>query len=150
MNRFIGFNSGGSTGQGNQFSNSIAIGNNSVLTCSNTIQLGDASINSFRCQVALTVTSDERFKKDVEDLDIGLDFIEKVETKKYKWINNDIKDVGFIAQDLLRIMDDNKYLYIPGLVDTTNKEKFGVCYSKLIPILVNCIKDLSERIKRLE
>lgn len=69
--------------------NNTAIGNGAVAssaTVSNTITLGNASVTTLRCQVTtITSLSDKRDKADITDIELGLDFINKLKPRKFKW-----------------------------------------------------------------
>jgi hypothetical protein len=54
-------------------------------TDNNVIGLGDENIASLHCQVALTVSSDQRDKTDFVGLDLGLDFVKALEPVTYYW-----------------------------------------------------------------
>lgn len=54
------------------FDNSTALGNSATCTASNQVVLGNSSVSSLRCQVALTVVSDERDKTEIKDADKAL------------------------------------------------------------------------------
>jgi len=80
FNTFVGYRSGGIVAGTNQ----IAIGNGATSPGSNTIEMGNSSITTADIQVAWTVLSDERTKKDVLGCDLGLDFIKDLSPKKYR------------------------------------------------------------------
>jgi hypothetical protein len=83
--------------------NATALGNGATLTESNSIVLGNGFIGKIYANVAITVTSDRRRKKDIRalDADLGLDFIEKLQPVSYRFNNGDETErYGFIAQDL--------------------------------------------------
>ena len=67
----------------NNYTNSSIIGNNATCPGSDVIQLGDVSSTIF-CY-ALTQTSDIRDKTDIVDIPIGVDFINKLKPKFYRW-----------------------------------------------------------------
>jgi hypothetical protein len=56
-----------------------------ATTDSNVVGIGDENIASFHCQVALTVSSDQRDKTDFVNLDLGLDFVKALEPVTYYW-----------------------------------------------------------------
>jgi hypothetical protein len=58
-------------------------------------------------------------------------------------------DTGFIAQDLQAAQADTGVM-IPGLVFDANPDKLEAGYGKLIPVLVQAIKDLSAEVKDLK
>jgi len=153
-------------------SNITTIGYNawaSSLTVSNEITLGNSSVTALRCAVtSITSLSDERDKKDIADLEYGLDFIESLQPKQFTWDNrpetmvevdedgNEIekeienankgkKDFGFIAQEVQPLDND-----ILRLVYDENPDKLEMSYGKLVPILVKAVKELSDKIKALE
>jgi hypothetical protein len=108
-NTFIGYNAAGNatvTGNTNTCmgsaagfditsgSNNLALGKDALRSGSpggpassdnNVIGLGDENIASLHCQVALTVSSDQRDKTDFVGLDLGLDFVKALEPVTYYW-----------------------------------------------------------------
>ena len=152
-NTAIGYNAGPATGS-TGLSNTCAIGNDAQVTASNTIQLGNSSITSLQCQVSLTSPSDVRLKTNFQELDASLDFISKLKPLRFDWKlqegQTDVrKDIGFTAQDLLEVQDTTG-INIPNLVNTNDPEKYGVCYTQLIPILVKAIQDLKKEVDELK
>jgi hypothetical protein len=153
QNTFIGDNSGAAfpsiTG-----SNITCIGkesNPTLGTVSNQITLGNSAITTLRCAVTtITSLSDARDKKNIEESKYGLDLVESLKPVTFEWETRDggkkdIKDLGFIAQDLKEVDDD--YL---GLVYDENPEKLEASYGRLIPVLVKAIQELSEEVKQLK
>ena len=159
QNVFIGDNSGASfpsiTG-----SNVICIGKESNPTngtVSNQITLGNSAITTLRCQVtSITSLSDVRDKKDVKELGAGLDFVKGLKPVEFVWDDrdesgkHDVKDFGFIAQDLKKSQEDAELAETLKLVYESNPEKLEASYGKLIPILVKAIQDLSAKVEALE
>jgi len=153
QNTFIGDNSGASfpsiTG-----SNITCVGkesNPTSGTVSNQITLGNSAITTLRCAVTtITSLSDSRDKKNIEDSKYGLSLVESLKPVTFEWdtrdgAKKDIKDLGFIAQDLKELDDD--YL---GLVYDENPDKLEASYGRLIPVLVKAIQELSEEVKQLK
>jgi hypothetical protein len=70
--------------------------------------LGDAGINSLRCQVTtISSLSDQRDKTDIVDTGYGLDLINKLRPVEFTWDTRDgtitdKPDLGFIAQEMGR------------------------------------------------
>jgi hypothetical protein len=147
-NTIVGYNAGSSLTTG---INNIIIGSNttsSTNTVSNEITLGNNSITVLRCQAgSITALSDARDKKNIEELPIGLDFINTLEPVKFHWNTRDgskvdIPEFGFIAQQLLEAQE-NSNIIVPNLVNDTVPEKLEASYGALIPIMVKAIKDLT-------
>jgi trimeric autotransporter adhesin len=98
LNTFVGDGSGlnNTTGSGNTFvglqagSSSnynfcVAIGSGAQVTQDNQIRLGQSSISSAQIPVSWTVTSDARFKKDIESNVAGLSFIRLLRPVTYHY-----------------------------------------------------------------
>ena len=65
--------------------NSVALGPRAETTNANSIQLGSSSnLSSITAKVSITVTSDERDKADIEDLDNAMEFLRRVRAFRYK------------------------------------------------------------------
>jgi hypothetical protein len=141
-------------------SNNIAIGSSSMpsdLTVDNEITIGNSSHTVLRCNVtSITSLSDGRDKKEVKELPIGLDFVNQLKPVSFVWDErseegkHDIKDFGFIAQDLKKAQEDAKLADTLKLVYEANPEKLEASYGKLIPILVKAIQELSAKVELLE
>jgi hypothetical protein len=156
-NTFIGAGAGisipGITGQ-----NLIVIqGNPSASNISNEITLGNAFIGALRC-AATTITSlsDARDKKDITDLRAGLDFVKSLRPVEFVWDDrdeegrHDVLDFGFIAQDLKAAQEDIEMSETLKLVYESNPERLEASYGKLVPVLVQAIKDLAAKVETLE
>jgi hypothetical protein len=159
-NIFIGKDAGNSgTNNFATGSNSIIIGYNASSTSSsvsNEITLGNSSIATLRCQVtSITSLSDERDKQDIYPLRFGLDFIDTLEPVEFTWMMRDggkfgIKDIGFLAQDLIEAedaVDAHDYLQ---LTYRNNPERLEASYGRLVPMLVKAVQELSAKVKELE
>jgi len=142
-----------------------------VTTGDNQICLGDENVTNAHIQVDWTIASDERDKTDIEDLDVGLEFVNQLQPKTYRWdkrslYNNnqnvlpdgfhkaDQLDVGFLAQDVddiersLGFSRDDK----TNLVSSVSEDgkMYGLKYSKFVPMLVNAIQELSAQVEELK
>ena len=122
-----------------------------------------------------TNLSDERLKENIINLDIGLDFINKLQPKKYT-IKTDEGGhhgrvhVGLIAQEVADVLYsdnitldqtdivNNDYLKRENITETsaTVEEKradddiYGINYISLIPCLINAVKELTAKVNALE
>ena len=114
-----------------------------------------------------TSTSDQRLKENIEDLDLGLDFINKLEPKKYNWTTEtitddegneiikrgDIADIdmfGFMAQDVLALddLDDNTTYGIAR--HNEDEDTYDLSYENMIAPLVKAVQELSAKNDELE
>ena len=141
-------------------SRNTCIGNGaepSSPTVANEITLGDSLIGTLRCAVtSITSLSDARDKKEIVELPVGLEFIKSLKPVSFVWDDrneegkHDIKDFGFIAQDLKKSQEDAKLAETLKLVYDENPEKLEASYGKLIPILVKAIQELTAKVEQLE
>ena len=147
-------------------------------TQSSIIVLGDENNGASHIQTDWTVASDKRDKTDVKDLDLGLEFINKLTPVTYKWdkrskyidkhdptvdLNEvvtdgthkeDWLDVGFLAQDVAEIESSYNYKIAEKTNLTTSLsedgKQYGTIYAKFVPILVKAVQELSAKVKALE
>ena len=140
-------------------SNNIILGNlaeASASTVDNEITLGNSSISTLRCNTqTISSLSDGRDKTEVEDLPLGLDFIDTLRPVKFKWDTRDGNgkdgsyEAGFIAQDLQSAQSTSNADYLKMVMDE-NPDRLEAAYGQLIPVLVQAIKDLSTQVKQLQ
>lgn len=108
--------------------------------------IGNNSITNAYINVAWTVTSDVRDKTNIENVDLGLEFLSSFSPIKFQYTNNreDREPHGFVhygysAQDVLAAEGEN-----PVIVDTEQDEKLKMKETQLIPVLHNAILELKE------
>ena len=106
----------------------------------------DNDITSFSSSVA----SDKRLKENIKDINYGLEDVLQLRGVEFDWKEkrNGKHDIGFIAQEVQEIIPEviNE---IPDLQDETNKY-LGVDYSKIVPLLVESIKEQQKQINSLQ
>lgn len=150
-NTFIGNNAGDNLTTGG---NNATLGYGADPSSSsvfNTITLGNSSIAALRCQVtSITSLSDKRDKTNIEPSTYGLNVINKLNPVTFDWNMRDEgkvgdKDLGFVAQDLQEVDDENLKL-----VYEDNPEKLEASYGRLIPVMTKAIQELSAKIEVLE
>ena len=161
-NVYVGIQSGRNHTGG---SNCIFIGNDpipSAATVDNEIVLGNSSISALRCQQqSISSLSDERDKTDIVDSIYGLDVINSLKARQFKWAiredsealmpvsaNNGKTELGFIAQELNTALGDKNDII--KIVDNTNPDKLDAAYGRLIPVLVKAVQELSVKVTALE
>ena len=152
----VGFGAGAtSTGSDNVFIGRSAAGSTTSISNQVNIYNGSVTARFTGAAIAWTFTSDERDKKNIEDLNIGLDFINQLKARKFAWEmrNSDVdkgkEASGFISQEVLQVVNDNNAAYT-GLVDTSNPEQYTLAATNLIPILVKAVQELSAEVAALK
>jgi len=138
--------------------NNISIGyfsEPSSATASNQVTLGNASVTNLRCaDTSISSLSDRRDKTDIVDLPVGLDFVNSLKPRQFKWQTREgvpSKDgtvrAGFIAQELQEVQTGAEYL---DLVMDENPDKLEATQGHLMPVLVKAIQELSAKVTALE
>ena len=119
------------------------------------------------CKVSTIQTSDIRDKTDVDDFKHGLSWITKLRPVTYRWdMRTNYEDgkpdgskkesrlnLGFIAQEVLEIEKEHGFASEKDLMLIVNENSsgnYGMKYERLVPILVNAIKELSAKVTALE
>lgn len=109
--------------------------------------MGTVNVGSLWSNGNVTAFSDRRLKENITPIDNPMDRLEKLNGVTFT--RNDLKDtertyVGLIAQDVLEAM--------PEAVDVKEDENstLGVDYQGLVGLLVEAIKELNNRIDKLE
>ena len=106
----------------------------------------DGDLHVDRDVVAFSTTpSDKRLKKNIKDIDYGLDTIMKLNPKQYDWKKDDTHDIGFIAQEVEKvipeIVKDKKHF---------DKEIKTLDYEKLTAVLIKAVQELKQEIEDLK
>ena len=97
---------------------------------------------------ALAQLSDSNLKSDILKINNSENILENLNGVRFIWNKNAPKskqgqtDVGLIAQEVEKV--------IPSAVRKNEKGYLAVDYSKLIPVLLESVKDQQEKIKSLE
>lgn len=96
-----------------------------------------------------TVASDEKLKTNIAETKYGLDHILRLEPKEFDWKEklNGRHDIGFIAQEVQEVVPE-LVKEVEGL--NGDESHLSVDYTKVVPILVNAIKELKEEINELK
>jgi len=133
------------TVHGNGMGNNISVqsGFNNILE-DNLIVSGTLNVTG---DVTAFSTSDERLKSNITPILDSLNKIGEIQGYEYDWIENEHHtntghDIGVIAQEIEKIA--------PEAVTTRDNGYKAVKYEKLIPILIQAIKELNDKVKQLE
>ena len=90
--------------------------------------------------------SDLRLKTDINPIADALNKVKSISGNTFEWNENSThegQDTGVIAQEI-------EELGLPGLIKERDNGYFGVRYDKLIPLLIEAIKELSDKVDSLE
>lgn len=131
--------------------NQIAIGAGATASGDNAVRLGNTAIGFIGGQVNFTATSDRRWKDNIQDSPLGLEFIKTIRPVSYFRKNDENKktEYGFIAQELetafVNVGDSNN-----AVVSKDADGMYGVRYSDFISISVKAIQEQQEQIEALK
>ena len=147
---------------------------------SSNVCLGDDNITALFCADTSISSSDSRDKADITDFSVGLNWIKDLRPVTYKWDKRSWYGteedplgtpdgskkqskvhIGFLAQEVLEVEKANGFGDSADTMLTCNitedEQRYGMKYERLVPILVNALKELSAkndaleaRIKKLE
>jgi len=162
---------GKDAGRSNSPSGAITTGDNSIC-------LGNDQISNLYCSDTSISSSDSRDKTDVNDFTHGLNWINQLKPVTYRWdkrawyneYNEDgsfkaagtpdgskkreRQHIGFLAQDVLAIEQADGFASKKDdmLVVNLNEDDtaYGLKYERLVPVLVNAIKELSTEVNTLK
>ena len=144
-----------------------------VTTGSDVVCLGNNDVDQLFCADTSISSSDSRDKTDVTNFNIGLNWIKALRPVTYRWdrrtwYGTDAEPfgtpdgskkrnrlhVGFLAQEALEVEKANGYGSSNDdslLVNLTDDGmSYGIKYERLVPILVNAIKELETRLAAVE
>jgi len=88
---------------------------------------------------AFITKSDREFKENIENVTSCLEKIIQLEAKSFKYKDQDQTHIGFIAQDVEKI--------VPEVVTKDNKGNLYVAYNEIVPLLSEAIKELHTMFK---
>ena len=159
----------GSALDGTTDSNVIAIGRNvsvghSATVGSNSVTIGNSSISSAYIQTDWTISSDRRIKYDIQDSDLGLEFIKLLKPSTYKKVNpsdypEELLETAYKEGTEPRPQDDETIYTgliaqeVESALQTLNTTwsghkklscgKQALQYSQFVVPLINAVKELS-------
>jgi hypothetical protein len=91
---------------------------------------------------SLIESSALRFKENIVHLTGSLQDIEKLQGVSYNRIGQTRKEIGFIADEVVKIL--------PELVKYQDGEVYGLSYNRVTAVLVEAVKELSDKVNQQE
>jgi hypothetical protein len=87
-------------------------------------------------------TSDESAKMNIQPFTTTLDDVLRLEPKRFNWKATGEPDLGFLAQSVDRVW--------PELTTRDANGQMGLAYSRFVPLLLEGLRELRERVESLE
>jgi hypothetical protein len=127
--------------------NTVTLGNQYVTQIhmsqdSDAVMYADGTIN----------TSDIRWKKNIEDSDLGLSFINSVRPVKYNFKSDkqgSKSRYGVVAQEIIEVLEAIDKEDFAG-IETDNPERLGADYIQFVAPLIKAVQELSAKVEALE
>jgi hypothetical protein len=101
------------------------------------------SINLTTSSTTYNTSSDYRLKEDLQDF-AGLDMVSKIPVYDFKWKTDESRSYGVMAHELQEVLPQA----VSGEKDA--EEMQSVDYSKIVPLLVKSIQELTAKVDKLE
>ena len=150
-NTAIGFNAGSNISTG---SDNIVIGANAQVptaSASNQVRIGGTTITYAGIQIGWDITSDLRWKNNIKDSALGIDFLQTLRPVSYVRNNDESGRIeyGFIAQEIETALinaGDSNY----SIISKDDAGMYGVRYNDFISISVKAIQEQQKQIEELK
>jgi len=134
--------------------NNTALGENARVpnsTGSNQVRIGNTNVTLAQIQVAWAVTSDRRWKTDIQDLPYGLNMVNQLRPVDYRRKNNEsqTRETGFIAQEVQTVLRQLGYNN-QGVLTEDDQGYLSLRYNDFVPILTKAIQEQQNQIQALQ
>lgn len=126
------------TGTLNLPSNGFTVGSTQLYVSGGNV----FSSGSFQANANVTALSDERVKADIETIEGALGLVKQMRGVRYRRTDIGETQVGVISQEVQKV--------VPEAVIESDDGLLHVAYGNLVGVLINAIKELEERVRKLE
>ncbi|MDI6803524.1 MAG: tail fiber domain-containing protein [Bacteroidota bacterium] len=115
------------------------------------VRIGSHAITYAGVQVAWTITSDKRWKSNILNSNLGLNFISKLNPVSYSRTNdeNQKTEYGFIAQEVEEILK-GAGVENSGMLTIDDEGKYELRYNDLLAPMVKSMQELNMKCETLE
>ncbi len=149
----------GNTALGHQAGANLTAGDNNIFigynaqapsnTGSNQVRIGDANITYAGIQVPWTITSDSRWKSDIQSSELGLDFINQLHPVSYLRHNDNSQkeEFGFIAQEVEKALQTSGATNT-GIIVKDDNGMYSMRYNDLMAPMVKAIQEQQQKIDK--
>lgn len=130
---------------GDTMTGNLALPSNGLNVGSGQLQVSGGSVfstGSFQANANVTALSDERVKEDIETIENALDKVLAMRGVRYRRTDIGETQVGVISQEVQKI--------VPEAVIESDDGLLHVAYGNLVGVLINAIKELEDRVRKLE
>jgi len=118
------------------------LGNNSFSFQQNLVENASIDTNGNMTAQNFFSVSDQRYKKNISTITDAGSMLKQIRGVRFDWLRDGSPDIGVIAQEVFEV--------IPEAIVSTNSSMLTVAYNKIIPLLIETIKELQSRVETLE
>lgn len=150
FNTIVGFEADLASGS---YNNASAFGYQAVANSSNSVMVGNSAVTFIGGQVGWSTISDGRLKKKVRKNELGLEFINRLETVSYEYKAKGQRGTrysGLIAQDVESILVDMKKDFSGVVKPQSEEDHYSIRYSEFVIPLIKSVQEQSQEIKDLK
>jgi hypothetical protein len=150
------------TGNYNVLTNTITTFNTGTVAFNSPVQFNNGITGAVTADGAITTTgditcrtlfqtSDKRLKTNITPIYQPLQTLQGIRGVYFNWKQNGEEDIGFLAQEVDKVLPIAvaKPTSVEAETDTTD-DYWRVSYIKVVPVLVEAVKKLEDRICELE
>lgn len=119
------------------------LGNNSFSFQQNGSENASLDTNGNMTAQNFFSVSDQRFKKNISTITNAGSMLKQIRGVRFDWLKDGTPDIGVIAQEVFGVIPE-------AIVSSMNGSMLTVAYNKIIPLLIETIKDLENRVEVLE
>jgi hypothetical protein len=119
------------------------LGNNSFSFQQNSVENASLDTNGNMTAQNFFSVSDQRFKKNISTITNAGDLLKQIRGVRFDWRKDGSPDIGVIAQEVFEVIPE-------AIVSSMNGSMLTVAYNKIIPLLIETIKELQSRVETLE
>lgn len=119
------------------------LGNNSFSFQQNGSENASLDTNGNMTAQNFFSVSDQRFKKNISTITDAGSMLKQIRGVRFDWLRDGSHDIGVIAQEVFEVIPE-------AIVSSMNGSMLTVAYNKIIPLLIETIKELQNRVEVLE
>ena len=119
------------------------LGNNSFSFQQNGSENASLDTNGNMTAQNFFSVSDQRFKKNISTITDAGSMLKQIRGVRFDWRKDGSSDIGVIAQEVFEVIPE-------AIVSSMNGNMLTVAYNKIIPLLIETIKELQTRVEVLE
>jgi hypothetical protein len=94
--------------------------------------------------------SDRRWKKDISPLEGSLNKIMNLQGVRYNWKTGEFPELKFSTATQIGLIAQDTEEIVPEVVTTDSNGYKGISYEKLVPVLIEAVKEQQKKITELE